>query len=45
MNVENEVYTNSFCGSPAYMAPEVLDKIKTGKYVDYYALGNFIYRI
>lgn len=39
MNVEYEAKTTSFCGSPAYMSPEALTKVSTGKFVDYYALG------
>ena len=38
--VEYEVLTKSFCGSPAYMSPEMLGRVKIGKYGDYYAYGS-----
>lgn len=45
LSVPYEVDSKSFCGSPAYMSPETLLKVKVGKYVDYYALGTeFEYR-
>jgi serine/threonine protein kinase len=39
LNVPYEVESKSFCGSPAYMSPETLLKVRVGKYVDYYSLG------
>jgi serine/threonine protein kinase len=40
----NEV-TNSFCGSYAYLAPEVLSKQGHSKSVDWYLFGVLIYEM
>jgi len=37
--------TNSFCGSIAYLAPEILKKTGHGKSVDWYLLGVFLYEM
>jgi hypothetical protein len=41
---ENEI-TDSFCGSVAYMAPEVLMQTGHGKTVDWYLLGVLFYEM
>ena len=45
LDVVYEVDSRSFCGSPAYMSPETLLKVKVGKYMDYYALGIVMYEL
>ena len=35
----------SFCGSYAYLAPEMLDKKGHGKVVDWYLLGVILYEM
>eukprot|EP01015_Nassula_variabilis_P031163 TRINITY_DN6997_c0_g1_i1.p1 TRINITY_DN6997_c0_g1~~TRINITY_DN6997_c0_g1_i1.p1 ORF type:complete len:255 (+),score=46.12 TRINITY_DN6997_c0_g1_i1:68-832(+) len=37
--------TQSFCGSVAYLAPEMLKKIGHGKAVDWYLLGLLLYEL
>jgi len=37
--------TNSFCGSLAYLAPEVLNRSGHGKSVDWYLLGVLLYEM
>ena len=37
--------TNSFCGSIAYLAPEILKKTGHGKSVDWYLLGVFLFEM
>lgn len=37
--------TNSFCGSVAYLSPEILNKTGHGKAVDWYLLGVMIYEM
>ena len=37
--------TNSFCGSIAYLAPEILQKTGHGKSVDWYLLGVLLYEM
>lgn len=38
-------YTNSFCGSVAYLAPEMLKRLGHGKSVDWYLLGVLMYEM
>lgn len=35
--------TRSFCGSYAYLAPEMVKKVGHGKAVDWYLLGVLLY--
>jgi len=39
------ILNESFCGTPAYMAPEVLNKSGHGKAIDWYHFGTFIYEM
>ncbi|CAG9319493.1 unnamed protein product [Blepharisma stoltei] len=44
-NVQNEDTTSSFCGSPAYFSPEMLNKEGVGKSVDIYGIGCILYEM
>jgi len=41
----HETLTNSFCGSPEYMSPEMLLGTGHGFGVDYYSLGAILYEM
>ena len=43
MNVDESYNSNSFCGTHAYLAPEILKKLGYGKSVDWYGLGAVLY--
>ena len=43
--IDNNNCTKSFCGSIAYLAPEVLKKQGHGKAVDWYLLGVLLYEM
>jgi ankyrin repeat protein len=43
--IESDIAAESFCGTVAYLAPEVLQKKGYGKCADWYALGILIYEI
>lgn len=42
---ENDAITKSFCGSYAYLAPEMLLKKGHGKVVDWYLFGVVVYEM
>ncbi|CAD8122272.1 unnamed protein product [Paramecium sonneborni] len=44
-NMTEEDYAYSFCGSPEYMAPEMLLKIGHNVQVDHYCLGALLYEL
>ena len=43
MNVDENYNSNSFCGTHAYLAPEIVAKLTYGKSVDWYGLGAVLY--
>ena len=43
MNVNEEFSSNSFCGTHAYLAPEIVSRLSYGKNVDWYGLGAVLY--
>ena len=43
--VVDNVSSKSFCGSVAYLAPEILKKTGHGKSVDWYLLGVLLYEM
>ena len=43
MNVNEEFSSNSFCGTHAYLAPEIVSRMSYGKNVDWYGLGAVLY--
>ena len=42
-NVGESYASKTFCGTPAYMAPDVIKEIPYGKPVDWYCLGVLLY--
>lgn len=43
MDVTDSFRSNSFCGTHAYLAPEIVTKLPYGKSVDWYGLGAVLY--
>ena len=44
-NVSGPTQAKSFCGSPAYLAPEMLKRSGHGKSIDWYLLGVLLYEM
>lgn len=44
-DVNNDSMAKSFCGSPAYLAPEMLKRTGHGKAIDWYLLGVLLYEM
>ena len=43
--IEDTIHTKSFCGSYAYLAPEMVKKVGHGKAVDWWTLGIILYEM
>ena len=44
-NIMNEQEAFSVCGTPEYLAPEVIKKEGHGKAVDWWCLGSILYEL
>ena len=43
--ISDEEITKSFCGTPAYLPPEMLKKVGVGKSADIYGIGAILYEM
>lgn len=43
--LDGREWAKSYCGSPAYLAPEIVSKNGHNKNVDWYLLGTFCYEM